>query len=184
MAPTAPTAPICRVRYVQSTASSPPPPPAPPLPKIAASAARAAAGQEGAAAEHEALLALASTHRSVFRVREVVTEGLVLDDLWGSAVFRVRERRNVGVEPGDLFDARLVADVERRPELLLTRTFCFHPREAEEAVRSQIARSRRSHEERTALLFRLLRMRVRCQRYRHVSPARVYLQDDTLTPER
>src|SRR5262249_1929849 len=77
-------------------------------------------------AERAALEALAATHRSLFRVREVRAGGLLLDDLWGGASFRTRERRRIaGLERGDLFDARLVADVGSPPDLLLTRTFCF-----------------------------------------------------------
>jgi hypothetical protein len=152
--------------------------------QLAACEARLATGVEAAAAERAALRALAASHRSIFRVREVQRDGLLLDDLWGGAAFHVRERRHAGVEPGDLFDARLVADVESPPAVLLTRTFCFHPREVEQAVRTHVLRSRRAGEPRPTLLFRLLRLRVRCLRYKHVSPARVYLKDETLSPEK
>src|SRR6185436_226071 len=56
------------------------------------------------APERPALVALAASHRSVFRVRQVHADGLLLDDLWGGAAFRVRERRQLGgVEVGELF---------------------------------------------------------------------------------
>jgi hypothetical protein len=130
--------------------------------------------------ERSALEALASSHRSLFRVREAHSDGLTLDDLWGGAVFRVHERRRLaGLGPGELFDARLVADVARPPDLLFTRFFCFHPREAEAGALEQVARARREGAGREALLFKLLRLRVRCERYRHVSPARVYATDET-----
>ncbi len=145
--------------------------------------ARPAVEKQLAAAEGEeraAIVALAASHRSLFQVREIFTDGVLLDDLWGGAVFRVYERRRLaGLSPGELFDARLVADVDGPPTLLFARTFCFHPREAEAGVRHQIARARRNGESRETLLFRLLRLRVRCERYRHVSPARVYSADDT-----
>ncbi len=130
--------------------------------------------------ERAALLAVASSHRSLFQVREALADGVLLDDLWGGAAFRVHERRRLaGLAPGELFDARLVADVAAPPGLVFARTFCFHPREAEAGVRHQIARARNSGEPREALLFRLLRLRVKCERYRHVSPGRIYAAEDT-----
>lgn len=130
--------------------------------------------------ERAALIALATSHRSLFRVREAHPDGVTLDDLWGGGAFRVHERRRLaGLAAGELFDARLVADVESAPQLLFARTFCFHPREAEPGLRSRVADARRAGEPRETLLFRLLRLRVRCERYRHVSPARVYASDDT-----
>ena len=125
--------------------------------------------------ERAALVALATSHRSIFRVRELVPEGLLLDDLWGGAAFEVRERRRLaGIEPGDLVDARLVADVESPPDLVFARTFCPHPREVHAEIRRHVARARKDGESRTTLLFHLLRLRVRCERYRHVPAARVY----------
>jgi hypothetical protein len=130
--------------------------------------------------ERAALVALATSHRSLFQVREAHADGVTLDDLWGGACFRVHERRRLaGLAAGELFDARLVADVESPPALLFARTFCFHPREAEAGCRSRVADARRAGESRETLLFRLLRLRVRSERYRHVSPARVYASDDT-----
>ena len=69
---------------------------------------------------------------------------------------------------------RVVADIESPPELLLSRILCVHPREAEEAVRAQIDRARAAGKSRTELLFVLLRLRVRCERYQYVAPVRIY----------
>lgn len=130
------------------------------------------------AAERAALSAMASSHRSLFKVRERHLSGqggLLLDDLWGGGVFRARERRSLaGVDKGDLLDARLLADAGAPPQLLLLRIACVHPREAEGAIRRHVAQARRAGEPREELLFRLLRLRLRGERYRHVTPARVY----------
>ncbi|MSP59091.1 MAG: hypothetical protein EXR72_01915 [Myxococcales bacterium] len=126
-------------------------------------------------ARRDELAALACSHRSLFQVRTAFSDGVLLDDLWGGGTFRVHERRQLaGLGPGELFDGRLIADVSAPPELLFARTFCFHPREAEEGVRSQVIQARRDRRPREELLFRLLRLRVRCERYRHVKPSRVY----------
>jgi hypothetical protein len=130
--------------------------------------------------ERAALAAIASSHRSLYLVAETQPDGVLLEDLWGGATFRVHERRRLaGLGPRELFDARLVADIDDPPALLFARTFCFHPREALAPAREQVARARRAGEPCETLLFRLLRMRVRCERYRHVSPARVYAAEDT-----
>lgn len=125
-----------------------------------------------------ALAALAAGHRSIFLVQHPVHDGLVVEDLWGGALFHVHERRQLtGMDPGELFEARLVADPESPPHLLFTRALCFHPREALSSVRTLVARNRQAGASREDLCFRLLRLRVRWERYRHVSPARVYLTD-------
>lgn len=134
--------------------------------------------------ELAALTALCASHRSLFRVRAITVEdgasGLLLDDVWGGGAFLAKERRQLaGINPGDILDARLVADVESPPELLLTRILCVHPREAEPAVRRHIERARRDHGARADLLFLLLRLRVRCERYRHMQPARIYAAGDS-----
>ena len=135
------------------------------------------------APEHPALSALASTHRSLFHVEERVAAGpqagLLLEDLFGGGRFCARERRTlVGVERGDLLDARLIADIESPPDLVLGRIVCVHPREAAPAVRRLADCARQGAETREALLFRLLRLRLRCERYRHVGAARVYEAGD------
>ena len=146
-----------------------------------------AAPDKVSAAERAALSTLCASHRSLFRVLEQWSNaeghGLVLEDLWGGALFRARDRRLIaGVSRGDLLDARLASDVESPPDVLLVRIVCVHPRPAEPAIRKIVAASRASGEAREELLFRLLRLRVRCERYRHVSPARVYEAGEPKTP--
>ena len=136
--------------------------------------AQAASATE-VAQEIAALTALAASHRSLFRVREIHGDVLLLDDLWGGATFRVKEKRQLaGVGKGEIFDARVVADIENPPELLLTPIVCVHPREAEEAIRAHVARAKEAGDDCDALLFMLLRLRVQCERYRHVAPLRIY----------
>lgn len=131
-------------------------------------------------AERPALIALAAAHRGLFAVRELVNEGVLLEDLWGGGSFRVYERRRlIGLGPGEVFEARLVADVDAPPRILFTRSFCFHPREALDIIRRQVLRARRSGERREDFLFRQLRSRLRCERYRHLSPLRIYESGET-----
>lgn len=136
--------------------------------------------REAPETDRPGLIALAAAHRGLFTVRELVNEGVLLEDLWGGGSFRIYERRRlIGLGPGEVFEARLVADVDAPPRILFTRSFCFHPREALEIIRRQVVRARRSGERRDDFLFRLLRSRLRCERYRHLSPLRIYESGET-----
>lgn len=139
--------------------------------------------------------ALRAAHRSLFQVAAVRTYEptaadpgaeaeaeageLLLDDLLGGAQFRV-EARLPFVQVGDLFEARIVPDPEAPPRLLLLRAVLFHPRDAAPAVQDHVARAQQRGEPRSALLARLLRLRLRALAYRHVKPQRIYSRPDAL----
>lgn len=145
--------------------------------------------------------ALRAAHRSLFQVAaarvparpltrssettatdpgaEAEAGDLLLDDLLGGAQFRV-EARLPFVQGGDLFEARIVPDPEAPPRLLLLRAVLFHPRDAAPAVQDHVARAQRRGEPRSALLARLLRLRLRALAYRHVKPQRIYSRPDAL----
>lgn len=122
--------------------------------------------------------ALATSHRSLFEVRQV-SEGLILlDDLLGGGAFSVTERRRLpGVEENEIFEARLVANVVTPPEILFTRAFQFHPREARTELKKQAERARKAGEARGETLFRLLRLRLKALRYKHVTPDKIYKEE-------
>lgn len=127
------------------------------------------------AAKRAALLSLRGAQRSLYRVVALRAGGLHLDDLYGGGRFDVDERRRLpGVQPGDIIEARLLADSESPPRLLLGRAVLFHPREAASAVLAIAAEARRQREPRSAMLNRLLRLRLRALAYRHVAPERIY----------
>ena len=101
--------------------------------------------------------ALATSHRSLFEVQKVHEGIILLDDLLGGGAFAVTERRRLpGVEDNEIFEARLVANVVTPPELLFTRAFQFHPREARGELKRQAERARKAGEARAETLFRLL----------------------------
>jgi hypothetical protein len=122
---------------------------------------------------------LARSHRSLFRVQRLHEDGLVVDDLLGGGAFDVTERRRLdGFEEEEIFEARLVADVERPPAVLFGRSFQFHPREARREILRHVQRATAAMEPRAATLFRLLRLRLKAVRYRHVPPDKIYEADD------
>jgi hypothetical protein len=119
--------------------------------------------------------ALARAHRSLFTVRELKPGVLVLDDILGGGAFEVTERRRMpGVVEGELFEARLVADVATPPAVLFTRGFQFHPREAAAEARRLAQGAWKAGEPRADVLFRLMRLRLKALQYGHVSAGRIY----------
>jgi hypothetical protein len=124
--------------------------------------------------------ALSRSLRSLFEVRELRAGALLVEDLLGGGAFEVSERRRLpGVAEGEVFEARVVADIVAPPAVLFTRALQFHPREAAAAIRRQAARAREAGEPRQEVLFRLLRMRLKAQRYGHVAVHKIYTGDGT-----
>lgn len=121
--------------------------------------------------------ALVRSHRSLFEVRELHEGALLVDDLLGGGAFEVTERRKLpGVQPGEIFEGRLVASVVTPPDVLFTRAFQFHPREAQPQLRRLAQRARQAGEPRAETLFHLARLRLKALRYGHVAPAKIYAE--------
>lgn len=119
--------------------------------------------------------ALATSHRSLFKVREVHEGLILLDDLLAGGAFAVTERRRLpGVEPDEIFEARLCANPMTPPELLFTRGFQFHPREAFGELERQAERARKAGRARAEMLFHFLRLRLKAIRYKHVTADKIY----------
>ncbi len=122
--------------------------------------------------------ALATSHRSLFEVQRVHDGVILLDDLLGGGAFAVTERRRLpGVEEHEIFEVRLVANVMTPPELLFTRAFQFHPREAFPELQRQAERARKAGEPRAETLFRLMRLRLKALRYKHVTADKIYKEE-------
>jgi hypothetical protein len=119
--------------------------------------------------------ALATTHRSLFEVREVKEGEILMDDLVGGGAFAVTERRRLpGVEPSEILEVRLVANPVTPPQILFTRAFQFHPREARPELKRHAELARKAGEARAELLFRLLRLHLKALRYQHVAADKIY----------
>jgi hypothetical protein len=124
--------------------------------------------------------ALLNSHRSLFEVEKLQPGQLLLDDLLGGGSFQVTERRKLpGVVEGEVFEARLVPNVVSPPELLFTRAFQFHPREAAAEVKRHAERAKKAGTPRSEELFTLARLRLKALRYGHVAAAKIYAGDDT-----
>jgi hypothetical protein len=124
--------------------------------------------------------ALLNSHRSLFEVKQLKPGFLTLDDLLGGGSFQVTERRKLpGVAEGEVFEARLVPNVVSAPELLFTRAFQFHPREAAAEVKRYAEKAKKAGTARTEVLFELARLRLKALRYGHVDAAKIYAGSST-----
>lgn len=155
------------------------PPAAPTSPVDGAADALAAASPPAHMLDRATCLALRAAHRSLFFVRELQPGGARVDDVLGGAQFEVDERRSLrGVQPGDLFETRVVPDPERPYRLVFSRAMLFHPRGVSTAVFEHARAARARREPRAVVLARLQRLRLRCFAYKHVAPLRIYSQKD------
>jgi hypothetical protein len=121
--------------------------------------------------------ALATSHRTLVEVKQLRPGTLLVDDLLGGGAFQVTERRRLpGIGDGEIFEARLVANVVTPPEVLFTRAFQFHPREANSELRRIAYLARTSGEPRATTLFRLARLRLKALRWGHVAAEKIYAE--------
>jgi len=124
-------------------------------------------------ARKAAMRAWATSHRSLFVIEDLADEGkLVLEDLIGGARFEVAERRRFhGVGPGDLVEARLVGWEDK---VLFGRTFLYHPAGARDAILAHSKRLQAGGATRADVVDHIASLRIRAERYKHVTPERVY----------
>jgi hypothetical protein len=119
-----------------------------------------------------ALRALCTSHRSLFEIRALRPGSVDLEDLLGGTLFRVAEPRALhGVSVGDVAELRLVGF---RDAVWFGRTFCYHPAGTRAAIESHARRIRASGGERREVIDFVASLRIKCERYRHVSPVKVY----------
>ncbi len=122
----------------------------------------------------EQLRAWLTSHRSLFEVKALKPGRVELTDLISGGEFSVMEQRAMlGVAVGNIVEARVIG---YRGEVLFGRTFCFHPTDTKAPIVKHIARLRDDGEERRDIIDFFASLRIRCTRYRHVPPAKVYEQ--------
>jgi len=128
--------------------------------------------REGDPLRAAALRALITSQRSIFEVVGLRPGAVALRDLLGGAEFLVHEKRALhGVSPGDVAELRLVGF---GGEVLFGRTFVYHPTGTREAILGHTRRILDAGGDRQQVMDMIASLRVRCERYKHVSPLRVY----------
>jgi hypothetical protein len=152
-------------------------------------------GEPGpAAGERELWRALALGHRSLFEVVDVLgarreapkararafgssgatDDGseLLLADLIRGGLWRVEQDPPLdGVDPGDVFEARLVP---WRGGVRFGPTFCFHPRSARDSIHALLRRAEEEGRLGPALVATLATMRLKHDRFRNIAVEHIY----------
>jgi hypothetical protein len=93
-----------------------------------------------------------------------------------------------GFESDEIFEARLIpyrggnqnsGDANRKDKFwIFTKGFCFHPKEARKFILSEVKRHRKDPDlNPEGMMLRLLRMRYKFERYRHVKVDIIYSND-------
>jgi hypothetical protein len=130
------------------------------------------ARRQGDAQREAAARAWMVSHRSLFEVRALGAGRVELQDLIGGAQFSVCEPRAIlGVSVGDVAEMRLVGFAG---EVLFGRTFCYHPSGTRDAIAAHVRQMRAQGSTRHDIIDLCASLLIRCQRYRHVPPARIY----------
>lgn len=120
----------------------------------------------------DALVRLATSHRSLFDIAHVDDNAVELEDVLGGARFRVTERRStIGFEVGALVEARLVWEGS---QAVFTKTFLFHPRDARSQVLDIVDDALAAGTDHDEILFHLAQLYLRWHRHGHNNAARIY----------
>lgn len=130
---------------------------------------------EAAAEEERLLRALVYSHRSLFEVVDAFPRELLLSDLIGDGLWRIDQDPPLdGVDPGDIFEARLIPWEGR---VVFGPAFCFHPRQARESIHALLRQAEREARIGPELVFAFAEMRLRQSRFRNIVVERIYTFD-------
>lgn len=128
-----------------------------------------------------ALRAWLRSMRTLVEVIRVDSGGLDVLDLLGGAEFWVTEPRKLhAIKRGDVAEVRMVGF---GGDVRFGRTFYFHPTGTREAIVRRVAERRAAGDDRQEILDHFARLRIRCERYSHMKPSRVYAGTDDRVPQ-
>ena len=116
------------------------------------------------------------TTLSLFEFKRSKDEHLHVVDLLDGKKLKVYERRKpVGLESGDILEARLVPC---DGELLFSECFTFHPRNSRKAIRKASKTFRKAiiPPSRVDFVHRVAYFTNRCERYKHVNPEQIFAE--------
>ncbi|MBI5510155.1 MAG: hypothetical protein HY903_15465 [Deltaproteobacteria bacterium] len=125
------------------------------------------------------LRGLTRTLLSLYEFKRAKGDHLLLVDLMDNTKLAVFERRKpVGLEPGDVFEARLFPYDD---QVLMTESFTFHPREARKAIKRacKVYRKAVVPPPKVELVHRVAYLTNRSERYKHVDPAKIFAELDS-----
>ncbi len=113
------------------------------------------------------------TIHSLFEVGKLKPDTMQMKDVFTGKAHSVFERRKpVGIDKDDLVEARLIQTPDNR--LMFSPSFCFHPRDAKKAILKLVKAHKKTGGEPESLVFKLAYLRLKVDRYKHVTPDKLY----------
>ncbi len=129
-----------------------------------------------------AVRAWARSQRALVEVLSVKPGVVEVVDLLRGARFAVQEPRSLhGVGSKDVVEVRLIGYAT---EVRFGRTFVFHPTGTGATIKKRLARLVGDGVTHTDVMDHFARLRLRCERYAHLPPARIYDSGDDRVPDR
>jgi hypothetical protein len=127
-----------------------------------------------------ALLALSTSQRVLGEVVDLAPSRVEIRDLLGGASFAVTERRSLhGVRKGDVCEVRVIGYDN---QVYFGRLFVHHPAGTRFVIERHIRELRSRGHSDLEICDALAARRLRCDRYAHVTPQRVYEETPKIEP--
>ena len=118
---------------------------------------------------------LCETQHSLFRLKRFTfgKKNLIIEDLFTGKSIRVEDPHiQHGFNKGDVFEARLV---RFKDKIEFSNGFCFHPREMEGFILSEIKKIRHQDTQKhQKLIFQLASMKLKHARFQHIDVKHIY----------
>ncbi len=130
--------------------------------------------------EEEVRLEKLRTHRhGLFEFIKIKDSNIYLKDLFKNEKLVVKESPwTFGFSSDEIFEARLIPFED---SYVFTKGFCFHPEDAKKFILSETKRHRKDPDlDQELMMLRLIKMRYKFERYRHVDIKMIYSNEGKL----
>lgn len=129
--------------------------------------------------EHTLIEAMKNHRHSLFEFVKAKGKILIFKDLLKNEKISVQDCPwSFDFDSDEIFEARLIPMADN---WIFTKGFCFHPREAKKFILSEVKRHRKDLDlDPELMMLKLIKMRYKFERYRHVSIDMIYSLDGKL----
>jgi len=126
---------------------------------------------DASADDHQTLIALSRSQRSLFEVYRKLERAVIIEDLIHGGQWRVDCLPNAGLGPKEIFEGRLIP---HRGGIVFGPVLLFHPRIARQRIHEMVRRGQGDDALSPELIDRLAEMRLRFGRFRNIAVEHIY----------
>ncbi len=132
--------------------------------------------------ENQIVEQLRKHRHGIFEFIKMKSDELMIRDLFSGEKLKVKKSFwSDGFDSQEFFEARLIPTAAAKGDFFFTRGLCFHPKEGKKFILEEIKRHKKNpdlnHED---FFLRLLKMRYKFERYRHVKIEMIYSSENKL----